>query len=298
MRRRKTVQLERLQTAREIFETKWNCRRSQRDSAAKPSWVCIVEGLLQKAKDVESISVDRAWTFLHEAERFSIYDLDESELLPRITSAKVEAKEKLSNWRKKAVFALLEKDAQPKLEEEAPDSDLVVLKRHQNALVEAMLALQGHYNNMYHRVDLAASQLQVLVVWVCCLIPAIILYFTGFYFSQTPYREASLPWTLGGAALFGALGAVLTAAFQLSRASQKQIPESILTGIITSGRPLIGAASAIFVVVVIHSGLIALVNEKTVILTTYLAVAFVAGFSEHFVIKTAGAVGGDKDKKE
>jgi 8-oxo-dGTP pyrophosphatase MutT (NUDIX family) len=286
------LQRQRLDTAIEMFETKWNCRRGLRDSVAKDSWVCIVNGLLEKAKiAVRAHDLDKGWTLLHEAERFSIFDLKSSELLSRITSTTIEAEEKLSSWRKRTVLALFPEEAVLALKKLPLDGGPDLLRPHHEALLEAVWALHGHHNNVYYRTRLAASQLRVLVVWLCCLLPAIGLYFTGFHFSECSYKDAPLPWIILGAALFGALGAVLTAAFQLSRAGHKKIPESILTGIITSGRPLIGAASAIFLVVVINCGLIALIDRVSLNLATYLAVAFVAGFSEQFVVKTAGSGG-------
>ena len=93
-------------------------------------------------------------------------------------------------------------------------------------------------------------------------------------------------------ALAGALGGVVSAMYQLSRVGQAKIPDSLLHGLITSGRPVIGACAALFIYVVLHSGLISLVDPSSIGLMSGLTLSFVAGFSEQFVLSTVAKVSG------
>src|SRR4029434_10512619 len=94
----------------------------------------------------------------------------------------------------------------------------------------------------YHRMHLVGQQLGRLVL-VC---GALLLAALTLSYLLAPDAD----FTLGNllpVALAGAFGGVVSAMIQLSRVGEARIPEALMHGIITSGRPLVGAASALFI---------------------------------------------------
>jgi hypothetical protein len=77
---------------------------------------------------------------------------------------------------------------------------------------------------------------------------------------------------------------------------QAKIPEALLHGLITSGRPIIGAACALFVYAVLQSGLINIIESANVTPAAGLVLGFIAGFSEQFVLNTVSRVAGNRSE--
>ncbi len=93
--------------------------------------------------------------------------------------------------------------------------------------------------------------------------------------------------------LLGALGAVLSGATTIiSSGSAMQIPDLRVRRILMRTRPLIGAASAVTVVVILQSGLSAVSLEGTGVYAT----ALVAGFSERLVSRSVEKASGALEK--
>lgn len=235
-------------------------------------------------------NLDAGWGALHDAERFMIFGLHDHELLNRALGLQSEVRSKLKGWRVEAAAQLL--SAIPLLtwaqsgRALAPDQRV----RLEQTVVELLNILNEHSNNTYHRMHLVEIQLQFLVK-ACGL-----LLLVAFVLAWL-VEDAASPFRLGmvlAVAVAGALGGVVSAIYQLSRVGQAKIPEALLHGLITSGRPIIGAACALFVYAVLQSGLINIIESANVTLAAGLVLGFIAGFSEQFVLNTVSRVAGNQ----
>ena len=61
-----------------------------------------------------------------------------------------------------------------------------------------------------------------------------------------------------------------------------------MTGVITIGRPLIGAGAAVFIYMAVSSGALKAVDVSELTSAALFTSAFIAGFSERLVIAAAG----------
>ncbi len=155
-------------------------------------------------------------------------------------------------------------------------------------MVESLAILNEHSDNVYHRMHMVGRQLEFLVV-ACALLVSLALVLSFYY---APANSLLGCGHLVPVALAGALGAVASAMYQLSRVGQAKIPDALLHGLITPGRPVVGAASALFIYVVIQSDVISLIDASKVSLEAGMVLGFVAGVSEKFVLSTVARVAG------
>jgi 8-oxo-dGTP diphosphatase len=275
-----------------------SCRWSFQDKVNRPgvkpdaSWTGCVRGALAMAETcAKREDLHGAWGAVHDAQRFLVFGMSDGELVGQVTKLSAETKRKLKGWRGAAIQTLLapfQGEDWPKAGEPLNEKQRALLRQ---ALVDALAVLNEHSDNVYHRMDLVGRQLGFLVV-VCAGLLAVGL-------ACAYWANADPPLSLGHLAavsLAGALGGVVSAMYQLSRVGEAKIPEALLHGVITSGRPLVGAAAALFIYLAMQSKLISIIDASQVSLTTGLVLGFVAGFSEKFVISTVAKVmGGQED---
>jgi hypothetical protein len=145
--------------------------------------------------------------------------------------------------------------------------------------------------NDYRKVDLLAERLLSLYL---SLLLAIALIAPVVLLGNPDPDEALDPWLLALVALFGAIGASLSAILSLSRGSaDRRVPEHLTQSKITFFRPLFGAGAALGVYVAYLAGTQSVSADRAVNpLGPILTLAFVAGFSESFVVKAVGRAGG------
>ncbi|HXG47400.1 MAG TPA: hypothetical protein VNO52_07245, partial [Methylomirabilota bacterium] len=257
-----------------------------------PDWLAAAHHLLDTAEGaLLEGRLDVGWSLIHEVERLRILGLDERDLLARAVSLRHEATEKLSGWRGQAVRRSLEAAGLAgEADEKSMPASCVDLARLRAALFEGQFVLNTHFNNRYHQLGLQGQTLRYLVYILVALVALILFYFNA---ELPPAAAAPINFTLMlGVMLFGALGGTLSAMFRFSRASTQKIPDAILDGWVTLGRPMIGAASAVFLHLVLSAGVLNLIESTKLTPPLYLAFAFVSGFSESLVLRTAERLGG------
>lgn len=260
-------------------------------TSATAWWAAAAQRSLESAENAAGQKdLDGGWGGVHDAQRFMVFGINDAELLAQVASLSEETQAKLSGWRAKATTSLL------------PDPNTLAAKaltddqreRLRQAVVESMAVLHGHSDNLYHQLRLVGRQLNYLVG--VCLLVLFVVFVTSLQ-SATPgspfATSALLP-----VAMAGALGGIISAMWQLSRVGQARIPEAWLQGLVTSGRPIVGAVSALFIYAVLQSDLIQLVDASKVGFPAALVLAFVAGFSEKFVLRTVERVAGSDSKNE
>jgi hypothetical protein len=119
----------------------------------------------------------------------------------------------------------------------------------------------------------------VLLVLVVALIPTIDVVVAG-----VSWRGGVL------AALAGAVGATLSGAFKL-RDQAPRVSDMRVFWYAFAVQPLIGAVAGLFLLLVVLSGIVKIADTGNVWATRGV-VAFVAGFSEPFLLKTVGRIAG------
>jgi 8-oxo-dGTP pyrophosphatase MutT (NUDIX family) len=245
--------------------------------------------LLDKARAAAAAgNVDLGWSWLHEVDRVRVVNLADGPLLARVLSLEEEAEAKLKDWRREAVKRLLV-TARERAKAGGP-LPTEIRPAVEAAVQEAVGVLNAQANNRYHQLRVIGDNLRRLVVALAAVLGALLGLFA---FCGVGSRWSDGDWsTLAGVALFGALCGGLSAIFQFSRPAAVEIPDALLRGWMTLGRPLIGAVSALFIYMALRAELIPLLTLKQSGAPAYYAFAFLAGFSERLFFSAVGQVAG------
>ena len=280
-----------IQTLRERLDGA--TERSQEHSSSW--WALAAAGSLEAATSgLQRGDLDGGWSGVHDAERFLVFGMTDEELLTRAASLNAEAQCRLPGWRANAITRLFEPI---KLADWMKRSSGLLAKQRallENVVVECLAILRNYSEDTYRRVHLAEIQLHFLVIGCGLLLAAIL---TGSRYFADPDSVFGFA-KVGSIMLAGALGGVVSAMYRLSRAVQTELAEALLHGVITMGRPLIGAASAMFIYAVVQSNVISLIDPSKLTFESALVLAFVAGFSEQFVLSTVAKVTGEENAEE
>lgn len=230
------------------------------------------ESHLENAKRETSLFV--AWDCLHQFDDARLEAMEPAERSVHWASLAAEASEKLKGWRAQAAGALV-KDVGAKT---APS--LVVLR-------ELERQVTAEAQNRQHKIEIYEKRtLPSLIVFL----GLVVLGFALFYHRTVNNPDASdvlVAWAhrLMLGMLAGALGGILSMTFSLGQADlSKKIPDLRYSALVTTIRPLLGAAVAIPVVVIVNSGYVELKGfEPRDALLTF---CFIAGFSERWFLGT------------
>jgi hypothetical protein len=157
------------------------------------------------------------------------------------------------------------------------------LDEARNRLLELFRARGASYG--LHRARTLARARRLL--W---LLPVLAALITGLIVSMD-IAVAGQSWRGGLVAAFaGALGASLSGAYKL-RDQAPRVSELRIFGYLFAVQPLLGAAAGVFVALVLSSGILKVADAGDE-WATRAVVAFVAGFSEPFLLKVVDRVAG------
>ncbi len=271
------------------------CREQLRGILGRPAtdaeawWADCARHSLEAAEAaLKRRDCDGGWGAVHDARRFMVFGMEGPELLPLISTLDAETTAKLKGWRLEATNRLLHGITSAEWAKNPSSLTGEQQTQVRHAVVESLSLLNEHSDNLYHRLGLVGKQLNYLVVW-CAILIAFAL-FGSYLFVPA---GSIFDWgQLAAVGLAGALGGVVSAMFQLSRVGEAKIPDALMHGLITSGRPLVGAASALFIYAVMRSGVINIIDASKVGTEAGLALGFVAGFGEQFVLGAVAKVAG------
>lgn len=286
--------LERLAAALQTATERLEAITSRAAHQTNAWWAaCARRSLAKAALALHEHSLERGWGAVHDAERFMVFGASDRELVARALSLQAETTAKLKGWRSTAAAALFKEVALGDFSK--PTVALTGEQRTalQCMVVEALSVLNEDSNNSYHRMRLVGEQLRTMVLWCAgILLAALALSFIAE--PDSPFHVTMIFPIL----LAGGLGGVVSAMMQLARVGESKIPEALLHGLITSGRPLVGAASALFVYLVLRSNLVALIDSENVELEAGLVLGFVAGFAEQLVLNTVAKLSGTREAQD
>jgi 8-oxo-dGTP diphosphatase len=236
--------------------------------------------------------LESGWRAVHETDRFLVHGLTDYELITRALSLRAETSEKLTKWRHNATESQWDALKLTELQKAGANLTDDERTRLEQTVSESLTVLNEHNDNTYYRMYLVGRQLKYLVIisiflLLCTAIGSWLFVESGSQFDLLH---------LGSIALAGAFGAIAASMYQLSRMGKAKIPEALLHELITLGRPLEGAISALFIYFVIQSDVISFIKQTS--FGAGLVLGFIAGFSEQFVLRTIAKVSGEDDKKK
>lgn len=233
--------------------------------------------LLGKASDAaRRADLDGGWALLLEVERSELPGYSEGELAARVVSLRNEAGEKLRGWRRAAASELLG----------AEDGHMPGLDEVQ----EAIRIRNEHFHNQYHKLELLREQLRILapILVAALVLFAAIVGIRGFVIGQLAGRDVVLVM------LLGALGGALSGVRSLAGDKHRKIPERLYDWPVTLMRPVVGAAAALGVALLLQASVVQIGDGQ---LLALLAAAFVAGFSERWFLGLIESVTADAPAK-
>lgn len=275
--RRRSSRYRRLANALETYRALLESRAPQgdRDGIAREARKECID-LLEKAEEAyRGKNLGGAWSLLLEAQRSEIGVLSESQRRARALALLVEAGEKLSGWRQKAVLRLL-----------ADDVGVDQLK-------EATQLRNEHFHNLYHKLDLGREHLMIVSgILVAAL--TLLLAVVGVGLQQV----GKLRWLdLLALMILGAVGGALSAVRSFSGRPERRIPDQLAGWPVTALRPLIGAAAALGVALMLQAGAVSFGGVTNPEIALF-AIAFLAGFSERWFLGMIGTIPGGASERE
>ena len=214
-----------------------------------------------------------AWKHLNRARRLIYESYEPEEIAARTKVLRLEATEKLKNWRKDAVMETLPAD------NDGPPPTL-------GALVLAQFLLDEHFENLYFKLELLGARTRTMSIIFLLLVAALLV--SAFLLGRTDAETESIFFSIRDLSfimLLGATGAGISILLSLNR-SAGRIPEALRGWLATLMRPMLGALSAVAVIALIQAGLLPIEMQTDEAIWVY---ALLAGFSDQFAVRALDA---------
>lgn len=257
------LEKERLETALATLE------ETLPNPPTKP-WQTSARNLAKEARAyAENKRWDAGWTVLMAARREALARLtaksDRTREAERILK---EGQDKLHGWRKDAVEAQLKQHHEPGARQDVP---VETLRAAQEILDE-------HFGNLHRRRYLLRRQLLLLSLFLLLSLAITMIVAIWDLAGDTAPEVLKDEALLGAVMGLGVLGASVSAATAIVHADARmRVPDVRWALTLMTVRPLVGAASAALVVILLQSGFGRSVRLED---AAVYAVALVAGFSE------------------
>ncbi len=217
--------------------------------------------LLEKAREAANQYIyDQAWKLFHSAKRLEIMSFSLEKLRTEMVKLNKEAV-KATPWRKESIITLTT------ISEE--DFTTANIEQIREKIAEAMFLLHDHYDNVYLRINRRKRQIALVSI----LLGAAVSGYLVLNWGNTQI------YTI---AIIGVMGSLFSTAVTLTKSSvNEKTPDQVLGAWITFLRPFIGAASALVANILLESKIISLLGGGEEVINV---IAFVAGFSERYII--------------
>lgn len=202
-------------------------------------------------------------------EKNPLQDFGKDRFRVKALNTLIEGKKKLTGWRLAMLIHLLEEKG--KLKADLSLSDVV----------QAQQVLAEHHTNVYRRLKILRAQIQFLEVVATLAIIAWVSVLAFEPFLGEFEADVFSPTLTLSALTFGILGACISGILRLEkRSSQQRIPDQLTSLVYTIARPLVGAVSALAVVIFVLAGILDIGSQTPGL---YMAAAFASGFSERLL---------------
>ena len=231
--------------------------------------------LLQAEERLANRDLQQGWVAVQSAHRLMILNPRDSQRAGRIAIALRREVGKLSGWRAKAIADLLsvpENSADPGAKVESMK------------VYDAVALRDDQFNTTYFKIALRRRHLWHLFYLLCAIL-ALVLFLSWRNLLPDFLNDTR---RLGMVILFGALGGAISVALGLIRADvSAKIPAQQIGAFVVWMRPIIGASVALISFVILNTedaGKLLSLLHLDLKDPSILLVAFVAGFSERFIV--------------
>ena len=256
-----------------------------------PAWVGAAKKHLENAKKALEISeVDPGWQSLHAAQREIVYGYTPAELADATATIREEAKDKLSNWRGRAITKLLnDKDGFGKL---LSGGDTKTISESRKRLHDAMEIRDESYATQYYKI--ALRQRNLIVVFIVCVI---LLFALPVMSSNNFFPSEIGDWKrLATIEIMGILGAFFSVIRLLTASKVKgKIPDQVLGSVVTWVRPVVGSIAAVATYFFFKAGFLDSIFSTSITSKDVgiYSVAFASGFSERIIVNVMANISED-----
>lgn len=246
--------------------------------------------LLDAERQLAGGELQRAWVAVSAAREAMISNPHDHDLVCRTAiMLRREADNKISGWRAKAIRDLIcDAKTGELLTELQGSADASISDALRMRVSDAVALRDDQYNTTYFKIALRRAHLLrlfiLLVAGVSCVL---VLAFLGYL--PAPFADFHL---VSGVVLLGAFGAGFSVAQNLmTEKISAKIPDQQIGAFVVWMRPVVGAAAALVSLALFQM-------TKSLNITGFdimsppiaLSVAFVAGFSERFIMGPIGAI--------
>jgi hypothetical protein len=243
--------------------------------------------LTDAATAVERRDVNEGWAAFGAARRVTFVTYSCDELLSLADVLRGETSKKLVGWRKDAATSLLtiskdKSSASPSPPSPSPPSPPPLAN-----LQDAQRMLDERASNIYRQLEMLESALGFVVLALAVLLAAMFAVVDGDWIGELNGTALGNTRRLAAVMLLGALGSMLSLALTRLAPDDRPIPEIVQSGIIDFLRPVLGAASAVALVLVIESGIQSAIDPDGLQIYVW---AVLAGFSELLLRRTLNSV--------
>lgn len=247
-------------------------------------------------KEAEALAMkykfEESWGYILNAETLltsSIDDTNKQSLEARAKLLLIESEKLKIDWRAKQIRTLLGTDI---------DNLCAVSKDN---LIKAITIRNDYYLTRSHKINLHKVNATILT-WAMVLLFAAVLTVSYLWnITDNKLIEDGNFWKcIFVSAIFGALGAGFSYGKTLFsyRPESSKIPDQLLSMTVTSFRFIIGASSAVIILLLFKSEFLSEQFSKTILKSpaAFIVFSFVAGFSERWIVKMIGLVTKENDK--
>jgi 8-oxo-dGTP pyrophosphatase MutT (NUDIX family) len=274
-------QRDRLANALDEFDArlKYRINRQGITSSTRSAWIiAALQCQAQARLALEEFNLDSGWQNLHTAQSMEIWGYDNEEV---VNARAVLCKEasKLAGWRQETITKLVCGVCDPAQKD---------IEARQKELYQATLIRNEQFNNFYHKIRVRGRSLRIVFLTL-----ALIVIGLPVLAKADLLPGAANHWRMIVAVeLIGMFGAVLSVASALTKSTvDVSIPQQALGAVVTWMRPLMGAAAAVVAYLFFEAGTLPLtIKVDSRPLLASFVIAFLAGFSERFIIGAVGKI--------
>ncbi|MBI4307046.1 MAG: NUDIX hydrolase [Chloroflexi bacterium] len=270
------MEYERLSATLAAYKDEFEVRDARSAVTAGWDWAGHGRVLLRNASQaLAEYRLDEAWRYLNAAKRLEVFGMSAEELAIEHVRVRSETGKKLRSWRLEAAELVLNpsSDSRSSAGQNAPPTA--------SSIYAAREILDEHYANVYFKLRLLGQRLAVLPAF---MLLALLALFLSVYYGATGSEPGTVlgDWKrLVSVMALGSAGAVLSAIITAVRGAGR-IPELFSQKWFELIRPLVGAASAVVVLVVLEAGVTSFLSVQGAV---GYPLAVLAGFSERLVTK-------------
>jgi hypothetical protein len=295
-------QLNRLANALDEYEVRWKCRMQRAGGPSRNTCEQAVDECLARAKRaLQEFDLDSGWQSLHTAQSLEIWSYDDDEVL-KARRVVYEEATKLSGWRREAITKLVGSAFYEECDEPdaAQDSQKEVRKYRKKdggtlrrELYQATLVKNEDFNNLYYKIGVRGRNLKIAFFTLSVIVVGLPFIWGWVLRNALGLQVTTVDWRrIVAIELTGIFGASFSVASSLTKSSvDEKIPQQMLGSVVTWMRPMMGAAAALVAYPLFKAGVLpAIISADPNSTLAAFVVAFVAGFSERFIIGAVGAI--------